>query len=151
MPKPSRPARDSRSILRLDVADQGAELRIPPHVPAHSAHDQVSLGRHFRPDEANNQSLTRWFLCQGAAQPVEHAAFSFIGRFFRQLGKLRRCHPRAEFLRHTDNFLSCFVHAPPRSANQKRRVTMTTLVIDSIAIGLAPASVRSTAATGVQH
>jgi len=33
--------------LRLDVADQRAERRIPPHVPARSAHDQVSVGRHF--------------------------------------------------------------------------------------------------------
>jgi len=106
------------------------------------------VGRHFRPDEANTQSLTRWFCA--SAQPNQSSTLRFPSSIaFFGRSENCRCHARSEFLRHTDHFLSCFVHSPRRSANQKRRVTMTTLLIDSIAIGLAPASVPPQ--TGVQH
>ena len=64
-----------------------------------------------------------WDLVQTPSLTV--CAHTLIDGFLRQVGKLRRCHARAEFLRHSDNFLNCFVHAPPRSFNRKRELAMT--------------------------
>jgi hypothetical protein len=76
-----------------------------------------------------------WDLVQTPSLTV--CAHTLIDGFLRQIGKLRCSHARAEFLRHSDNFLNCFIHAPPFHSILNLASPRLTLFVDLIVIGLA--------------